>query len=154
LVVIGVDSSGHVKNPPIWMAASRTSKKNGQRYYGVYISDRQHGKLEQFSINWAEKVSAILIYRAVLPIFYEFDSIFVDSDFQGQTPYVEKYLKKLLRAKYPRKEALANPTIYFIPANKSIEVKHAHIKSQKMKKKTLFIYEKDPPLDWELEILK
>jgi len=153
-VIIGVDSSGHVKNPPIWMAATRRSKKTGQRCYGVYISVNKHGALEQFSINWAEKISAILIYRAVLPIFYEFDSIFIDSDFQGQGPYVEKYLKKLLRAKFPRKEALANPTVYFITEKKSAEVRDAHIKSQKMRRDALHIYERDPSLDEELEILK
>jgi hypothetical protein len=154
LVIIGVDSSGHVKNPPIWMAAARRSKKSGQRYYGIHISVEEHQKLEAFSVDWDRKVSAILIYRAILPIFYEFDSIFVDSDFQGQGPQIEKYLKKLLREKYPRKEALANPTVYFIPENKSAEVKDAHIKSQRMRHKTLFIYEKDPCLDTELEILK
>lgn len=153
-MVIGVDSSGHVKNPPIWMVATRRSIKSGQRYHGVYISVRKHRKLEQFSIDWAEKVSAILIYRAVLPIFYELDSIFIDSDFQGQDPYVGKYLKKLLRATYPRREALANPTVYFIPENRSAEVKDAHIKSQRMRHKTLHLHEKDPCLDKELEILK
>jgi len=67
---------------------------------------------------------------------------------------VEKYLKKLLRSKYPKKEALANPTVYFIPENKSKEIKDAHIKSQKMRGKKLHIYEVDPNLDNELEILK
>jgi len=136
------------------MAATRRSKKSGQRYHGVYLSVKKHRELEQFSTNWAEKVSAILIYKTVLPIFYELDSIFVDEDFQGQKVYVEKYLKKLLRATYPRKEALANPTVYFIPENKSTEVKDAHIKSQRMRHKTLFMYEKDPSINKELGILK
>jgi hypothetical protein len=153
VVIIGVDSSGHVKNPPIWMAAARTSKKSGQLCYGVYISPKKHDELENICRDWADKVSAILIYKAVLPIFFEHDAIFIDTDFQGKGPIIEKHVKKLLRATYPRIEALANPTVYFIPENKSDEVKDAHIKSQRMRHKIIPKFEKDPSFSKELQIL-
>jgi hypothetical protein len=155
MVIIGVDSSGHVKNPPIWMVATRRSRKSGQRYYSVYISDRKHKKLANSCSDWENKISAILIYKSIFPIFYEFDSIFIDKDFQGKTcKTTERYLKKLLRASYPRKESMANPTVYFIPDNKSIEVKDAHIKTQKVRSKKLKIFEKDPSFQHELNILR
>ena len=42
MVVIGVDSSGHVKNPPIYVVAVRRSKRRGQRVNTVYVSPQRH----------------------------------------------------------------------------------------------------------------
>jgi len=137
------------------MAAARTSKKSGQKCYCVYISKEKHIELEKSCKDWQNKISAILIYKAIKPIFFEFDSIFIDKDFQGNTSKViEKYLKKLLRETYPRREAMANPTVYFIPENKSVEVKDAHIKSQRFRYKYLKIDEKDPSFDKEIDTLE
>lgn len=154
MVVLGVDSSGHVRNPPIWMVATRRSRKSGQMYHGVHITTQKHRQLENSCKNWADKTSAILIYKAILPIFFELDSIFIDMDFQGKGPIIAGYLKRLLGEKYPKRPALANPLVYFIPALHSPEVKDAHIKTQLMRKNFLTSCEKDPSFKWELEILK
>lgn len=154
MVKVGVDSSGHIKNPPIWIVGTRTSRKKGQKLHAIYISSEKHKELEQCSENWAEKVSAILIFRVVYPIFCEGDAIVIDKDFQGQTcKYVEVYLKKLLHNKYPKKPLMANPNVFFIPDNQSAEVKHAHIKSKNLRYKRISINEKDPNFTNELKIL-
>ena len=155
MVKIGVDSSGHVKNPPIWIVGTRNSRKKGQKMHSIYISPAKHEQLEQCSANWIEKVSAILIFRAIHPIFCEGDAIVIDKDFQGKTcKYVEVYLKKLLCHKYPRKPLMSNPNVFFIPDNQSAEVKHAHIKSKNLRYKRITLDEKDPDLSKEFEILR
>ena len=153
LVIIGVDSSGHVKNPPIYMVASRVSQNKGQICHGVYVSKKKHNELENTCKDWADKISAAMIYKSIFPIFFENDAIFIDKDFQGKSPIIEKHLKKLLRATYPRREPLANPTVYFIPENKCGEVKDAHLKTQKPRRK-IVTFEKNPSFAHELEILK
>jgi len=154
MVKIGVDSSGHVKNPPIWFIATRRSRKKGQKTYSLYISCEKHKELERSCKNWFEKVSAILIYKVVSPIFYEGDVIVVDKDFQGRTQkYIEKCVKKLFMKTYPRKPLMANPTIFFLPDILSVEVKDAHIKSQRLRHKRMTISAKDPSFERELTLL-
>ncbi|MFA5364357.1 MAG: hypothetical protein WC325_04150 [Candidatus Bathyarchaeia archaeon] len=154
MVKIGVDSSGHVKNPPIWMAATRLSKKKGQLKYGVYLSIEEHEKLRGSCRNWYEKISAILIFKAVKPIFYDGDAIVIDTDFQGSQKYVEKYLTKLFNQTYLRKPLMANPNIFFIPARDEEVVKHAHIKSKCFRYKSIRINDKNPNLENELRMLE
>jgi hypothetical protein len=152
---IGVDSSGHVKNPPIWFVGSRLSKKKGQIHYSVYISPQKHKEFEESTLNWDEKISAILIFKVICPIFYEGDAIIVDKDFQGSTcKRVETYLKKLLANKYQKSPLMSNPNVFFIPENHCEEVKHAHIKSKKLRYKCIPINEKDPSFEKELDLLK
>ena len=153
MVKIGVDSSGHVRNPPIWFIAVRKSVKKGQLTYGIYISEKKHKKLERSCKNWFEKISAILIYKVVTPLFYEGDAIVIDYDFQGLEKYVEWYLKKLLRAAYPRKPMMSNPNVFFIPAMYSMIVKEADLKSKRMRHKSIIPREKDPSFKKELETL-
>lgn len=153
MVKIGVDSSGHVKNPPIWLIATRSSRKKGQRTYSIYISREKHKELKGSCKNWYEKVSAILIYKVVVPIFYEGDAIIVDNEFQGLENYIEKYLKKLFQQTYPTRPLMANPNILFVPKKFSDEVKQAHIKSQRLRHKKASINENDPTFDKELERL-
>lgn len=154
MVKIGVDSSGHVKNPPIWMIAVRRSKTKGQLTHGVYVSEQKHRKLEGSCENWYEKTSAILIYKVVTPLFYEGDAIVIDYDFQGLETYVEKYLKKLLRKTYPRKPMMSNPNVFFIPARLSAIVKEADLKSKRMRHKFIVIHEKDPSFEKEFVMLE
>ena len=154
MVKIGVDTSGHVKNPPIWIIAVRRSKKKGQLTYGIYISKKKHKKLEGSCENWFEKTSAILIYKVVTPLFYEGDAIVIDYDFQGLEIYVEKYLKKLLRETYPRKPLMSNPNVFFIPAKHDLVVKEADLKSKRMRHKYIIPREKDPPFEKEFAILE
>lgn len=153
MVKIGVDSSGHVKNPPIWIVATRRSRKKGQITYSIYISIDKHNELEKSCKNWYEVVSAILIYKVVVPIFYEGDAIVVDNEFQGLERYIERYLKKLFQKTYPKKMLMANPNIFFIPKKYSPEVKEAHIKSQRLRHKKASIIDRDPSLDKEFEML-
>jgi hypothetical protein len=154
VVKIGVDSSGHVKNPPIWIIAARRSRKKGQVAYSIHISKEKHKELEASCKNWYEKVSAILIYKVVVPIFYEGDAIAIDSEFQGLEGYVEGYLRRLFQQTYPRKPLMANPNIFFIPEKHSPEVKEAHIKSQRLRHKEVSIIKADPSIEKELGMLE
>jgi len=154
VVKIGVDSSGHVKNPPIWIIAVRRSRKKGQVTYSIYISRKKHKELEGSCKNWYEKVSAILIYKVVVPVFYEGDAVAVDSEFQGLEKYIEGYLKKLFQHAYPKKPLMSNPNIFFIPDKYSPEVKEAHIKSQRLRHKKAAVIERDPSFDKEFKMLK
>jgi hypothetical protein len=157
VTIIGVDSSGHVKNPPIWVIAARRSKKSGQKSHAIYISVEKHCELEKCTKNtknWFEKVCAILIFKAVTPIFYDGDTIIIDKDFQGSEPYIEKYLKKLLQDAYSRNPRMANPTVLFIPDYYNKQVKEAHIKVQNLRHKRFHCScEKDPSLEKELSTL-
>lgn len=154
MVKVGVDSSGHVKNPPIWFIGTRTSRKKGQKFHSIYISPKKHKELEKCSEHWAVKVSAILIFKVICPILCEGDAIVVDKDFQGQTCLlVEGYLKRLLYDKYPRRPLMSNPNVFFIPDNQSQEVKHAHVKSKNLRYKAIRLDEKDPSFKRELKIL-
>lgn len=153
MVKIGVDSSGHVRNPPIWIVATRRSGKKGQITYSIYISIEKHNELEKSCKNWYEVVSAILIYKVVGPIFYEGDAIVIDSEFQGLEKHIMKYMKKLFQQTYPRKPLMANPNVFFIPKKHSPEVKEAHIKSQRLRHKRGSIIDKDPSFNKELEML-
>lgn len=155
MTIIGVDSSGHVKNPPIWIVATRRSKKSGQRAYAIYISSEKHRELEKCTKNWFEKVCAILIFKVVTPIFYDGDAIVVDKDFQGASSYIEKYLKKLLQNTYPKNPRMANPNVLFIPDHDSKQVKEAHLKSQRLRHKRFSCQsERDPSFEKELSILQ
>lgn len=154
MVKIGVDSSGHVANPPIWFVATRRSKKKGQIKSTLYVSEKKHDELiASFEFRF-EKVSAALIYRVVVPIFYEGDVLVIDKDFAPSSEkYIEKYLKKLLRETYPKRPLMANPTIFFLKDIHDVAVKDAHIKTQQLRHKNLKREIKDPSLSWELRKL-
>ena len=153
MVKIGVDSSGHVRNPPIWIIATRRSGKKGQITHSIYISIQKHNELEKSCKNWYETISAILIYKVVTPIFYDGDAIVIDTDFQGLENHIMKYMQSLFQQTYPRKPLMANPNIFFIPKKHSPEVKDAHIKSQRLRHKKVSITTKDPSFNKEFEML-
>lgn len=144
-----------MKNPPIWMVASRVSKKQGEMAQAVYISEQKHFELVECCINWYEKTCAIIIYKAVKPIFYQGDALIIDTDFQRSAEYIKKYVKILLEVDYPRNPYMANPNILFLP-DRNPTVKDAHIKSQRLhwKEFPLCPREKDPSFERELKILK
>jgi len=154
LPIIGVDSSGHVKYPPIWMVAVRESKRF-QKHHAVLMSYEEHDKYATAMKNWYEKLSAALIFRAVLPIYYSGDSIHVDHDFEGKTEkHVERYLKRLFGVRFYGRHPLNAPSITFIPPRYSGAVKIAHKKSRLARYKTLNINERDPNLDREFSELR
>lgn len=121
----------------------------------VYISEQKHFELVECCINWYEKTCAIIIYKAVKPIFYQGDALIIDTDFQRSAEYIKKYVKILLEVDYPRNPYMANPNILFLP-DRNPTVKDAHIKSQRLhwKEFPLCPREKDPSFERELKILK
>lgn len=153
MVKIGVDSSGHTNNPPIWFVASRRSKKKGQMKSTLYVSEKKHDELIE-SFKRSEKLSAALIYKVAVSIFYEGDVLVVDRDFDPSSQkYIAKYLRRLFRATYPKRPLMANPTIFFLRDIHDESVKDAHIKTQRLRHKNLRKEMKDPSLTWELEKL-
>jgi hypothetical protein len=152
--IIGVDSSGQVKNPPVWMVATRKSKKKGQRKYVVYVSREEIEKFRLKIKNWNEKISAILIFRATRYLFHAGDVILVDRDFSAKTrKYVEKYTKRLFGVSYCGKPHYTSPPIIFSSVRDSPEIKEADIKSNRARHGTVPINEKNPDFAKELEIL-
>lgn len=152
--IIGVDSSGQVKNPPIWMVAVRQSKRRGQKTYAIYLSKEKIIKLAKSIKNWNEKISAALIFKAVIQLYNTGDAIVIDHDFSGKTrEYVEKYVKRLFGVRYLGKPQFTNPPIIFASKRDSPQVKEADLKSGRVRHGIIVINEKDPNLTNELKIL-
>jgi len=160
MVVIGVDSSGHVKNPPIYLIAVRRSKRKGQMTRSVYISREKHEEYVNYSLrmkieHWFEKISAILIFKAIIGIYYPGDSINIDTDFQGRSRrYVKEYLGRLFLEKYWGDSKRNNPSITFTSVRHDEIVKEADIKSKKLRRGYIRIDIEDPNIKKELLILK
>ena len=162
MTIIGVDSSGHVKNPPIYMMAVRITKKKGQIESLLHVSPKQHKKYTRFVkkmkiSHWFEKISAILIFKAVCQIYYAHDSINIDVDFHGESRrYIERCLKKLFLDKYPSDSKRNNPGITFVPAKIDENVKKADQKSKKARKKRFAVNQKieNPDITREIHLLQ
>lgn len=162
MTIIGVDSSGHVKQPPIYMMAVRISKNKGQLDALLHVSPQQHEEYvrlcEKMKIShWFEKISAILISKAVCEVYYAYDSINIDVDFQGKSRrYVKEGLRKLFQAKYPGDSKRNNPDITFVPRNIDEIVRQADWKSKKARRKRIEVYKKmdDPNIIQELSHLQ
>ena len=105
--IIGVDSSGVVKDPPIYMVAVRLSKKKGQVERTIRVTSKKHEEYIQYikkiKVSHSfEKISASLIFKTIFckrGIYFAYDSINIDVDFQGKSrDYVKKYLKSAVPA--------------------------------------------------------
>lgn len=159
ITIIGVDSSGHVKSPPIYVIAVRISHKKGQIENLIHVSSEKLEKYREYIKemrirNWFEKVSAILIFRAILGIYYAGDSINIDVDFQGKTrENIKKYLQKLFINRFLSDSKRNNPNIIFIPARYDKAVRQADKKSKKARHKQFWINLKDPDITGELALL-
>lgn len=136
--VIGVDTSGHVGAPPIWVVATRWSKTSRQRHRALYLSDEEHSQYEDYIENWAEKLSAVLFFRAIVGIgnvpgiYFLGDTIQIDRDFQGsRRDRVLGYLKRLFLREFQGQYPLSNPTILFNSVRESEDVKMADYKCTK-----------------------
>lgn len=162
MTIIGVDSSGHVKQPPIYMMAVRVSKNKGQLDTLLHISPQQHEEyvrlVEKMKIShWFEKISAILIFKVVCEVYYAHDSINIDVDFQGKSRrYVRKGLKKLFLAKYLGDSKRNNPNITFVPSRIDDNVKQADHKSTKALHKRIEVNKriKNPNIMHELSLFQ
>jgi len=148
MTIIGVDSSGHVKQPPIYMMAVRITKNKGQLDTLLHVSPQQHeeyvGLANKMRIShWFEKISAILIFKVVCEVYYAHDSINIDVDFQGKSRrYVKEWLKRLFQAKFLGDSKRNNPSITFVPAAIDDDVRCADLKSKKARHKRIEVNKK------------
>ena len=166
--IIGVDSSGHVKSPPIYFVATRKSGRKGQRVSLVRISASKHGEYIQLVqkiklLNWFEKVSAVLIFKTILGVYFAHDSINIDTDFTGRTrEYVKEYLRRLFLDKFAGDSKRNNPSITFVSSRTDENVSDADIKSKRakdIKKAPIEIQRRwrivrNPEITTELDLLK
>ena len=141
-MIVAVDSSGTVNDPPINMVAVRLkTKKNNeveQKHCILYMSVRVHDEYKKrMDANWRLKLSAALMFKTMETLVKPGDVIFIDKDFTGiRKERVEKYLKKLF-GKFYYGTPLNNPTIRFITREDSIDIKTADIKSKKARHREL-----------------
>ena len=124
-----MDSSGHAGQPPIIMVATKTTTK-GQSYQVLELDDSSHSTYVNCTDNWREKLSAALMFRAILPIFGPQHSIIADWDFNIKLRRlrVQGYLQKLFGRKFYGRPDLNNPSISFAN-NKNPYVKIADTKA-------------------------
>lgn len=135
--IVGVDSSGLVGDPPIHMAAVK--KVNIQKHSIIYLSKERHDEYrDRIDTNWREKLSAVLMFKAIEPIISLYDIIQIDLDFQGwRKTKVEAYLRKLFGKNYYGKHPLNNPIIQFLTKDLSNPVKWADKKSKMSRHKEI-----------------
>lgn len=150
--VIGVDISGQVgQDPPVYSVAVKLTRRDNQTHNIVCLSKAKHDEYVGCTRNWVEKVSSILIYRAVVGIYTSLDIIFVDYDFEGKRrQYVERCLKRLFGERFYGHHPLNNPTIKFIPAQYDRNVKKADIKSKMARHRDMPDDSKDSDFSKEL----
>lgn len=166
--IIGVDSSGHVKSPPIYFVASRKTEKKGQRVKLVKISVSKHDEyirlVQKMKLShWFAKVSAVLIFKTIIGIYYAYDSINIDTDFKGKTrDYVKEYLRRLFLDKFLGDSKRNNPSITFVSSRTDEHVSDADVKSKMAKdirKAPMEIQRRwtvlqNPKITTELDLLK
>lgn len=159
MTIIGVDSSGHVKDPPIYMTAVRKTKRKGQIERSIHVTyqkvETYMSEAEDLNIkNWFGTISAILIFKSVVGILYSGDAINIDVDFHGKTrSHVEKCIKKLCAQTFPSDSWRRNPNVTFVPARYCMYVREADKKSKKARYGKLNIFLKDPEITRELSLL-
>jgi len=166
--IIGVDRSGHVRSPPIYFVASRKTGKKGQRVKLVKISVRKHDEYIQLVqkmklSHWSEKVSAVLIFKTIIGIYYAHDSINIDTDFEGKArKRVREYLRRLFLDKFVGDSKRNNPSITFVSSRVDDHVSDADTKSKTAKDigkapieiQRLWTISKNPKINREINALK
>lgn len=110
--IISVDSSGHAGQPPIVMLATKITSK-GQSHVALVVDDATHSTYEDCTVDWREKLAAVLIFHAVLPIFGPNHDIIIDFDFNSanRRMRVDQYLRRLFGKKFFGHPSLSNPPI-------------------------------------------
>jgi hypothetical protein len=128
--VVGVDSSGIVRNPPepVWMAAIR--KVNVQHHNILFLSVPECQRYRKLiGENWVEKLSAATIFKSIEPLIRHSDIVQIDRDFLGwRRKYVEECLRKLFGKRFVGRYPLTDPKIQFI-GKESDDVAEADRKS-------------------------
>lgn len=154
MAVIGVDSSGHVGNPPIWIVATK-GRGTTQKHSAMMIDEQAHSRYVDCVDNWHDKLSAIIIFKVVNSIIAAGDTIVIDDDFQQQRKRarVTRYILRLFgiarRGEYP----LSYPNIAYATYHENDNIKHVHQKTQWARNKTLQ-YDIAPELLRMFDLLK
>jgi hypothetical protein len=151
LAIVAIDTSGQIKtDKDVWIVAIRM--QNQLRYYALYINQNYQNQFKDTE-NWVEKLYASLFFKTSNDLFKSHDIIQIDKDFQGtRAKYVETYMKQLFGS-FNFGTDRNNPTIQFIPAKYSDDVKKAHKHTQLARHGKLTV-QRNPNINKEFEHLK
>lgn len=133
--VIGVDSSGIIKDPPepVWMAAVR--KAQVQKHNILYLSESECAKYRKMIPEewWRERIGAALAFKSLLPLIKHSDIIQIHEDWKGKRrrKIVERYLRRMFGIKFLGRHPLNNPKIQFISGGGTLDIQLADRKSWK-----------------------
>jgi hypothetical protein len=84
---------------------------------------------------WKLKLSAVLIYSVIIPLFYTGDTIEIDVDFDNSNQEkVRRYLRKLFSDYSATTLIKEPPHIYFVPIEFSDYIKKVDVKSKDARK--------------------
>ena len=139
--VIGVDSSGIIKDPPetVWMAAVR--KVEVQKHNILCLSPDECIKYRKMISDewWRERIGAALIFKALRPLIKHSDIIQIHEDWKGKkrSAIVENYLLILFGKYYYGKSPLSKPKIQFISGDGTEDIRLADNKSWKARHKSI-----------------
>lgn len=149
--VIGVDISGQVGvEAPVYCVAVKLSRRSKQTHKIVCLSKEKHDEYANYTRNWREKLSSILIFRAVVEIYSFVDVIVIDTDFEGERRrHVERCLRRLFGERFVGQYPLTSPNILFQSARSNKNVKEADLKSKLARHRSLAYDFKD--LDFSKE---
>jgi hypothetical protein len=140
MAVIAIDSSGIVGQPPVFMVAARLRYRPSreewtQDDYILKLDRTLHDTFIGRDREWKLKLSAVLIYIVILPLFHTGDTIEIDIDFNPQdTEKVRRYLRKLF-CDYSAKTLIKEPPhIYFRSIEDSDYIEKVDMKSKSARK--------------------
>ena len=141
--VIGVDSSGIVEQPPVFIVAARLRFRNGrieynsQKHHIIRLDTEPHNTFVGVAREWRLKLSALLIYSVVIRLIDAADVIEIDIDFNPSAKKkVRRYLKRLF-FNYYRETAIGDPPIYFKSVEESQYIQIADSKSKQARRREI-----------------
>jgi hypothetical protein len=133
LGVVGIDSSGILKDPPesVWMAAVRKVVK--QKHNILFLSPAECMRYRKIVSDewWRERIGAALIFKSLHPLIKPHDIVQIHSDFKGKKRrvIVDGYLHRLFGIYYCGQYPLSNIKIQFIAGDATSDIQLAHDKS-------------------------
>ncbi len=139
---------------PDLVVAVRHSKTIEQMHRVVHLSPKKRLQYQGRVENWAEKLSAALIFLAVRWIYYSGDAIEIDIDFQrDRRRQVEAYLAKLFSVKFMGNHPMNSPAISSHSKRESVPVKIADKKCELARQGKLPTNFEDPELTADMSLL-
>jgi len=135
LGVVGIDSSGIIKDPPepVWMAAVR--KVEVQKHNILYLSPSECVRYREMISEewWRERIGAVLVFKSLQPLIKHSDIVQIHEDWKGKrrTKIVDGYLHRLFGLKFLGHYPLSNPKIQFISGDGTLDIQLADGKSWK-----------------------